>query len=433
MTQGIRKRGKSYEIAYEIGQYLCQRCVDCRRRYWIDSKRLQSCPSCGGRLLESLERRQEFRGGFPTRRQAERARIEALATKNNGIRIPATRYTLKDYLLDEWLPARKPRTGRQGRGHRGQVSLGTWAAYRSTLVAYVIPRLGHLPLQELTAANLHCLYDDLEESGGRRGQGLSSKTVLNVHRVMHKAMSDAVKTGKVARNVLDSVQAPAAGRPRTEVWNVDQLRSFLDHVQQDRLYAAWLLLATTGMRRGEVVGLAWEDLNLEVGRLRVAWTLGVVDSHPTWKPTPKSRAGERTMALDPATVDALRAHRSGQAQERLRLGAGWPRRQVDWRGEHREDLVFTWPDGSLINPERFSRWFRQHCIGAGLPRIRLHDVRHTYATAGLTAATGWHDVKIMSERLGHANVGITLDTYSHVLPVADEQAAHTLARVILGS
>jgi integrase len=257
--------------------------------------------------------------------------------------------------------------------------------------------------------------------------------VLNVHRIMHKAMSDAVKAGKVVRNVLDSVQAPTAGRTRTEVWNVDQLRSFLAHVRQDRLYAAWLLLATTGMRRGEVAGLAWEDLDLGAGRLRVAWTLGVVESRATWKSSPKSRAGERIMAVDPVTVEALRAHRSTQAQERLKLGAGWPSRQVDWRGEHREDLVFTWPDGNLINPERFSRWFGQHCVRSGLPRIRLHDVRHTYATAGLAAATGWHDVKIMSERLGHANVGITLDTYSHVLPVADEQTAHTLARVILGS
>lgn len=94
--------------------------------------------------------------------------------------------------------------------------------------------------------------------------------------------------------------------------------------------------------------------------------------------------------------------------------------------------MFTWPGGAMINPERFSRWFRRHQGAAGLPAIRLHDVRHTYASAGLAAATGWHDVKIMSERLGHANVGITLDTYAHVLPVADEQTAHTLARVILG-
>lgn len=99
---------------------------------------------------------------------------------------------------------------------------------------------------------------------------------------------------------------------------------------------------------------------------------------------------------------------------------------------YRDDLVFTHADGSLIHPQRLSRWFRQHCEAAGLPRIRLHDVRHTYASAGLAAATGWHEVKVISERLGHASVGITLDTYSHVLPSADENTAHTLARVILG-
>lgn len=429
---GIRKRGETYEISYDLGRQLCQRCVECKELFWVASPRLAACPKCGGGLIERLERRREFRGGFRTKREAEQARIEAMAARNNGTHVPTSQQTLAEYLIDEWLPARKPRIGAQGRGHRGQVSLGTWAAYRAPLVAYVVPRLGQLPLQDLSPAHLHRLYDELEESGGRRGEGLAPKTVLNVHRVLHKAMADAVRDGKLARNVLDSVQAPAAGRPRTGVWSVEQLRGFLTHVREERLYAAWLLLATTGMRRGEVAALAWEDLDLESGRLRVAWTLGVVDARATWKRTPKSRAGERTMALDPATVEALRSHRAQQAGERLQAGPAWNRRQADWRGEHRDDLVFTWPDGSLINPERFSRWFRSHCEGAGLPRIRLHDVRHTYATAGLAAATGWHDVKIMSERLGHANVGITLDLYAHVLPVADERTAHTLARVILG-
>ncbi|MGI8576031.1 MAG: hypothetical protein ACR2MA_12020 [Egibacteraceae bacterium] len=100
--------------------------------------------------------------------------------------------------------------------------------------------------------------------------------------------------------------------------------------------------------------------------------------------------------------------------------------------QHRDDLGFTWPDGNLIHPQRLSKWFAMRCADADLPRIRLHDIRHTYASAALANATGWHEMKLISQRLGHAYIGITLDTYAHVLPAADEQAARTLARVILG-
>jgi integrase len=193
------------------------------------------------------------------------------------------------------------------------------------------------------------------------------------------------------------------------------------------------LFATTGMRRGEVAGLAWADIDLEAGKVRIQWTLGVVDAKATWKRRAKSEAGERVMSLDPATVETLRAYRAAQAEERLRLGPAWQNRQHDWQGDYREDLVFTWPDGALIHPQRWSTWFGQHCVAAGLPAIRLHDVRHTYATAALSNARGWHVIKVISERLGHASIGITLDTYAHVLPSADEEAAHSLATLILGS
>jgi integrase len=145
------------------------------------------------------------------------------------------------------------------------------------------------------------------------------------------------------------------------------------HVACDDYYAAWLLFATTGMRRGEVAGLSWSDIDLDVGTLRVAVTLGIVDGKATWKPRPKTTAGERSMSLDPATVDALRVHRKVQAEHRLRAGHAWQTRQYDWRGAFREDLVFTWADGRMVAPERYSRWFKRHRENADLPKIRLHD------------------------------------------------------------
>jgi integrase len=378
------------------------------------------------------ERRQQFRGGFRTKRDAQRALIDALSTLGKGLYVDPTRQSLDEYLLHEWLPSRKPAPG-SGRRHRGQLGIGTWNDYRGIIESYVVPRVGTVRLDKLTAADLDNLYEQLESSGGRKGRPLSAKTVLNVHRVLHKALADAVRQGRLGRNPADLVQAPSAPKASTDVWTVEQLRSFLLHVQDDRLYAAWLMFATTGMRRGEVAGLAWSDLDLDVARLRVTMTLGVVDGKATWKPRPKTAAGERTMSLDPATTDALRSHKKVQNELRLQAGTSWQQRQHDWLRQHRDDLVFTWPDGSLIHPERFIRWFRGHCAAAGLPGIRLHDVRHTYATAGLATARGWHEVKVISERLGHASIGITLDTYAHVLPVADKDAADTLARTILGN
>lgn len=378
-----------------------------------------------------MERRQCFEGGFRTKKDAQEALVKALSSVHEGKHLDPSDQTLGDYLLEEWLPARKP-TDDSGRGHRGQLSIGTWADYRGIITAYVVPRVGAVPLQKLSSAYLNQLYDQLESSGGRQGRPLSAKTVLNVHRVLHKALGDAVREGKLAHNPADMLWAPTAPRASTDVWSVEQLRTFLDHVSSERFYAAWLLFATTGMRRGEVAGLTWSDLDLDEGRLRVTMTLGVVDGKATWKPRPKSAAGERTMSLDPATMEALSEHRQYQIEQRRTAGVAWQTRQYDWQGHHRDDLVFTHSDGTLIYPQSFTTWFRDHCGTAGLPRIRLHDVRHTYATAGLASAEGWYEVKVISERLGHASIGITLDTYSHVLPAADQETANTLARVILG-
>lgn len=377
-------------------------------------------------------RRQIIKRGFGRERDAALALRGALKRADEGRHVDPSRVTVREYLIEQWLPAREPGDPEAGRGHRGKVAIGTWSKYRTDLEAYVVPRIGHIRLQELRAEDLAELYDELERTGGRAGTGLAAKSVVNVHGVIHKALADAVRWGRVASNAADAVERPRASRPRTEVWTVDQLRRFLAEVRADRLYAMWLLFATTGMRRGEVLGLTWSDLDLDAGKARVEWTLGPVDSKPTFKRRPKSEASERTMALDPTTVDALRAWRRRQAEERMLVGPAWRDREVDWRGTEREGLVFTHPDGRLLNPERVSSWFTAHVRRARLPRIRLHDVRHTYATAALANATGWHEVKVISQRLGHASVGITLDTYSHVLPAADEQTAHTLARVILG-
>lgn len=221
------------------------------------------------------------------------------------------------------------------------------------------------------------------------------------------------------RNAADAADQPRKASPEMKVWTPEEMRSFLEHVRDDRHFAAWQLLATTGMRRGELLGLRWADVDLERGSITIRQVRTAVN-YAVETGTPKTDKGSRTIAIDPATLAAVRTQRLRQNEDRLAWGGTWTE----------TGLVFVGPDGSPIHPQRLSQWFAQHIRRAGLPRIRLHDVRHSYATAVIRAGV---PLKVVSQRIGHANPTITLTTYQHVLPGDDEQAALIGAQAILGS
>ena len=268
------------------------------------------------------------------------------------------------YLKDEWLPA-----------IRASVRPGTWDHYAKMLQAYVVPRIGARRLGALQPNQLNRLYADLLVDGRRNGgptrpAGLSPRTVRHVHTMLHKAFADAVRWGRIARNPADRSEPPRPKTPEMKVWDIGHLRAFLSHVADDRLHAIWLLMVTTGMRRGEVLGLRWSDVDLEGARLSVVQTVVMVDRKIIVS-EPKTARRRRSIALDAATVAALRQLRRRQAEERLRYGELWKN----------AGLVTVHKDGSPISPRLLSSWFTQHARAANLPRIRLHDVRHSYATA----------------------------------------------------
>ena len=266
------------------------------------------------------KRRQKTKGGFRTQKDAQRFLNDTLTSVATGTYVEPSSVPLARFLTDEWLPAVK-RTVRPLTARR----------YESVVRTYVTAReIGGVPLRALSAGHVNALYGELERDG------LSIATRRLVHAVLRRGVADAVRWDRLTRNPVTQADPPAPARTRVQSWTASELRRFLAYVEGDRLFAVWRLAATTGMRRGELLGLTWRALDLDGARLRVEQQLtpgGVFGP-------PKSRRSERTVALDAVTVDALREHRATQVLERDLAGPAY--------ADH--DLVFA--DGSATGSTR---------------------------------------------------------------------------------
>ncbi|MCU1692489.1 MAG: Phage integrase [Frankiales bacterium] len=363
------------------------------------------------------ESRQFRERGFKTRREAQTALRQRVAEAEAGQHVAPDAETLADW-VERWLVAEKT-----------QVRPSTWSSYSRNLQLHVVPALASKRLQHLRPSYLSGLYARLLE-GGRAdhasGRGLSPRTVRYIHTILRKCLQGAVdEEGLLQTNPAAKAKPPkasASGDKHTKIsyWTGPQVGQFLERTAYQRHHAAWLLLATTGMRRGEALGLAWADLDLEVGRLSVRRTLVdlLAGAVPVWS-DPKTAKWRRTVDLDERTVAVLRSHRASQARERLSTGPSY----------EQHDLVPAMPDGRPVHPERSSR-DTETVARSDLPRIRPHDLRHTWAVLALQA--GVHP-KVVQERLGHSGISFTLDTYSHVLPARQTNAAAQVAALIFGS
>ena len=408
MQGHIRKRDKggTYEYIIDIGAAQAQRCQRCRRRFWVEQRPLKACPHCGGKLDQLEERRRQTKAGFSSRKEAQAALNKVLVAVAERSYVAPSKETLEQFLTDRWLPAIE-----------ATVRLTTYRSYVQHVTWHIVPHLGALPLQSLSGAQINALYARLA-SCGRQGDksGLSSLTIRHVHAVLHRALKDAVRWGVLALNPIAAADPPRVANAREmKTWSAEQLEAFLEFTAEDRLHALWQLLALSGMRRGEACGLRWCDCDLEQGRVAIRRAL-VPIAHTVLATEPKTARGKRSIALDARTVAVLQGH--GQRQLREREQA------EDWT---ETGLVFTRTDGQALPPNSVSRCFVRLVRQAKLPAIRLHDLRHTHATLALSA--GIHP-KVVSERLGHATVAITLDTYSHAIPALQEEAATRIADLV---
>jgi integrase len=280
----------------------------------------------------SGRRRVRSKAGFSTKKEADKALRDAVSRFESGRSVTASRRTIEEFMT-EWHAAVRP-----------SLRASTWVNYGDYLDAYVTPHIGSTRLQDLTPVRLNLLYGHLLTQGRVRGPGgLAPKTVQNVHRMIHRALHDAVKWDYLPRNVAEYAEAPRVRRARPGVWTPEQLRAFVQHVRNDRFYALWLLVVTTGLRRGEVAGLTCHDVDLVHGRVSPSTTRVVVAGRAS-ESDPKTASGERTLALDPATTAALRTYLEIWAEERRVLGQD-------------SSLLFVWPNGRPLHPDTITALF----------------------------------------------------------------------------
>lgn len=408
-------------------------------------------------------RRRAYKGGFKTEGAAWREAIEATKRKESGRAAGPRKVRVKDF-FDEWLesaaPALKPTT---------------LANYRDNLGSYVVPVLGERWLGDITVQTLNALYRHLLAEGRRKGDanqrmydywsarrhdrkgmgpppremaehcqttlhaarraaarfrqgrtprprssGLSAKSVRNVHRLLHRALKDAVAWGYLFASPADHAVVPRThSRAQATIeqpWSVEELACWLKVALQDRYAGMWVLAATTGMRRSELAGLRRSSLHLHEGWLALEDTRVVVDGRAQ-ESDGKSAAGWRQISLDAFTIKHLQLYLDRLNSEQNEFGKDYPR----------HGLLMVSATGRPLHPDTITRRFNRIVDKAGVRRIRLHDVRHSYATMAMDAGA---DPKLLSDRIGHANTAVTLQIYTHRSRGRDRQLADNMAHTI---
>jgi integrase len=323
-----------------------------------------------------------------TKKEAERRRFELLHQLDNGIFIKPGKTTVAEY-LERWLrDYAKP-----------NISARSYERYTGIIEKYLIPEMGNIPLIQLKPEHIQRHYTNV------RNQGLKPETIRFHHAVIHKALQTALKWGLLNRNPADGVDVPKNGHTEMQTWDDFEVRQFLDTAKDSIYYALFHMAIFTGMRRSELLGLKWGDVELQ--QIHVCRALHQLKDGTYIFTEPKSATSKRTIALSPSSIQAIRTM-LGET-----LG--------------KDDLVFSTPQGAPLRPNTITRAWAILAAKAGIKPIRLHDARHTHAS--LMLKQGIHP-KIVQERLGHSTISMTLDIYSHVAPGLQEAAAKSFDTLV---
>jgi integrase len=336
-------------------------------------------------------KRKQFYG--KTQKEALEKRRKAQREQEQGTLATGPQQTVKQF-LEYWLE----------NVYKMRVRLVTYEARRTVVNKHLLPILGRIRLQKLTAQHVQALYVK------KLKEGLSPVTVRTINVVLHTALNYAKRIKLVGSNVCDDVELP--GQKQYEVQVVltpEQAQVLLLKVRGHYLEALTTLALTTGLRRGEILGLRWQDIDLEKGSLQVRRTLVYMAHHGFKEGEPKTEASKRKIVLPQFVIEVLKKHRTMQLEARLKMGTAW----ID------RDLVFPNKHGNFLTPASLASQFTRLLKDAGLPHMRFHDLRHNTATLLLSMGVS---MKVIQELLGHSSFSTTANIYSHVLPAMQQEA-----------
>lgn len=342
--------------------------------------------------------RQVWRTVRGSREDANRELTKLLHDRDEGRLAAAQSLTVESYLTEQWLPHQKTR-----------IRASTWHRYDELVRGYVLPVAGSTKLQRLRPIDVQRVVDSMLK------QGRAPRTVVQAYRVLSSSLTQAVRWQLIATNPAAAVKPPRVERATLDVPDREAVLAIMEAAKGSWLEPPLLIAATTGLRRGELLGLRWREVDLKKGLLRITAAVQRVDGDLLLV-EPKSARGRRTVGIPEMTVKLLGSVRKEQASRRLLLGEAW----------QDLDLVIEKGDGGPVDPDSLTHAFGKLVRSIGRPGVRLHDLRHAYATALLRA-----DVhpKIVSEALGHSSTAFTMDTYSHVIPSMQRAAADAIEQV----
>lgn len=333
-----------------------------------------------------------------TRKDAEAERIRQLSSLQDGTFVDNTKMTVPEY-LDYWLENHA----------KSAVSKKTFERFSEMIHNHLAPAFP-MPLQKLRPVDVQTFFTKAEKSGRKDGKGgVSRQTIKHFYRLLKSSFKQAVRLQILKVNPLDAVTPPRVEKTEHRVLDVDGVLALLERAERSQIYPALLIAALTGMRRGEVCALRWQDVDLMKGQISVCRTLEQTAESLTFK-EPKTKKSRRTIAMIPMLVSGLKSHKAEQAKIRLMMGTGY----------QDNGLIFCRMDGSPYPPNSLTTSYRSLIRSTHFKGLRLHDLRHSFATIHLQLGT---PTKVISETLGHSNIGITLDTYSHVTPNMQDDAA----------
>jgi integrase len=326
--------------------------------------------------------------------RAEKLRTQILSELDKGVLAKPNKLTTGAY-LEQWLKGSVAST----------VAPGTYGSYAYITKKYLIPELGGIKLWNLKPQHLQRLYAD------KLQQGLSPRSVQLMHITLHKALKNAIKTGLISRNPIDLVDPPKVERHEMKTMTEEDIGRFLDEARKGDYYTLFYIYLFTGIRRSEALALRWSDVDLLGCQLSINKTMQFLNKKVTFK-SPKTANSRRLVALSPSTSVVLRLHR--EAQNKIR-------KYKEESPVSDDDLVFCQSDGSPYLPNTISHAWIKLVKKCGLDGVRLHDARHTHATLLFKSGVS---AKVIQERLGHSSVAFTMNTYAHVSPGMQKQAAN---------